>query len=78
MNCVLEIKFYVNPKGSNIKSTGFTISGESSTVYLQIHPILFRETDVKWSYWLCILSRPTSISANGVLIKIDSGCTKIC
>ena len=27
-------RFYINPEGFNIKSTGFTVSGESSVVYL--------------------------------------------
>ena len=27
-------RFYINPEGFNIKSTGFTVSGESSLVYL--------------------------------------------
>ena len=31
-------KFHVNPAGGNIKSTGFTISGESSTVYFTDTP----------------------------------------
>ena len=31
-------KFHVNPTGGNIKSTGFTISGESSTVYFTDTP----------------------------------------
>ena len=31
-------KFHINPQGGNIKSTGFYISGESSTVYLSDNP----------------------------------------
>ena len=31
-------KFHINPEGGNIKSTGFYISGENSTVYLSDNP----------------------------------------
>ena len=32
-------RFHVNPNGLNIKSTGFRIAGESSTVYFTDNPI---------------------------------------
>jgi len=35
-------KFHVNPNGLNIKSTGFKIAGESSTVYLTDSPTIGR------------------------------------
>jgi len=72
-------KFHVNPTGANIKSTGFTISGESSTVYFTDTPnIVQGDTDVRNRLTAAgvFTSRPTSISAKtGVLsiIKIDSG-----
>ena len=72
-------KFHVNPAGANIKSTGFTISGESSTVYLTDTPNLVQEnTNItnRLAAASVFTSRPTGISAKtGVLsiIKIDSG-----
>jgi hypothetical protein len=71
-------QFHVNPTGLNIKSTGFKISGESSTVYLTDTPTISSNgntiTNVTSAGDL-FLSRPTGISAKtGVIsvVKIDS------
>jgi len=55
-------RFHINPTGRNIKSTGFTISGESSTVYLTDTPSITVE------------SGNNITSSTGVIsvIKIDS------
>jgi len=72
-------KFHVNPAGANIKSTGFTISGESSIVYFTDTPnIVQGNTDVtnRFTAANVFTSRPTGVSAKtGVLsiIKIDAG-----
>jgi len=71
-------QFHVNPTGLNIKSTGFNISGESSTVYLTDTPTISSNgntiTNVT-SAGDVFLNRPTSVSAKtGVIsvVKIDS------
>ena len=71
-------QFHVNPTGLNIKSTGFNISGESSTVYLTDTPTISSNgntiTNVTSAGDL-FLNRPTSVSAKtGVIsvVKIDS------
>jgi hypothetical protein len=71
-------QFHVNPTGLNIKSTGFKISGESSTVYLTDTPTISSNgntiTNVTSAGDL-FLTRPTGISAKtGVIsvVKIDS------
>jgi hypothetical protein len=71
-------QFHVNPTGLNIKSTGFKISGESSTVYLTDTPTISSNgntiTNVTSAGDL-FLNRPTSVSAKtGVIsvVKIDS------
>ena len=75
-------QFHVNPTGLNIKSTGFKISGESSTVYLTDTPTISSNgntiTNVTSAGDL-FLTRPTSISAKtGVIsvVKIDSNGTR--
>ena len=52
-------KFHVNPAGGNIKSTGFTISGEPSTVYFTDTPTVVQGETTKTG----VLS----------IIKIDAG-----
>ena len=71
-------QFHVNPTGLNIKSTGFKISGESSTVYLTDTPTISSNgntiTNVTSAGGL-FLNRPTNVSAKtGVIsvVKIDS------
>ena len=71
-------QFHVNPTGLNIKSTGFKISGESSTVYLTDTPTISSNgntiTNVT-SAGNLFLNRPTSVSAKtGIIsvVKIDS------
>jgi hypothetical protein len=71
-------QFHVNPTGLNIKSTGFKISGESSTVYLTDTPTISSNgntiTNITSAGDL-FLNRPTSVSAKtGVIsvVKIDS------
>jgi hypothetical protein len=71
-------QFHVNPTGLNIKSTGFKILGESSTVYLTDTPTISSNgntiTNVTSAGDL-FLNRPTSVSAKtGVIsiVKIDS------
>jgi len=71
-------KFHVNPQGRNIKSTGFKIAGESSTVFLTDTPtITSGGTNVTSSTSAeeVFLNRPTTIGATtGVLsiVKIGS------
>ena len=71
-------KFHVNPQGRNIKSTGFKIAGESSTVFLTDTPTISSGgTNITSSTSASdlFLNRPTTIGATtGVLsiIKIDS------
>ena len=71
-------QFHVNPAGLNIKSTGFKISGESSTVYLTDTPTISSNgntiTDVT-SAGNVFLNRPVGVSAKtGIIsvVKIDS------
>ena len=71
-------QFHVNPTGLNIKSTGFKISGESSTVYLTDTPTISSNgntiTDVT-SAGNVFLNRPVGVSAKtGIIsiVKIDS------
>jgi len=71
-------QFHVNPTGLNIKSTGFKISGESSTVYLTDTPTISSNgntiTNVTSAGDL-FLNRPTNVSTKtGVIsvVKIDS------
>jgi len=72
-------KFHVNPAGANIKSTGFTISGESSTVYFTDTPNIIQGNAGVTSRLAAadvFESRPIGITAKtGVLsiIKIDAG-----
>ena len=76
-------QFHVNPTGLNIKSTGFKISGESSTVYLTDTPTISSNgntiTNVTSAGDL-FLNRPTNVSAKtGVIsvVKIDSNGNRI-
>ena len=71
-------QFHVNPTGLNIKSTGFKISGESSTVYLTDTPTISSNgntiTNVT-SAGNVFLNRPVGVSAKtGIIsvVKIDS------
>jgi hypothetical protein len=71
-------RFHVNPTGLNIKSTGFKISGESSTVYLTDTPTIASGgrdiTNVSDSGNL-FLTRPTNLNVKtGVIsvVKMDS------
>ena len=75
-------QFHVNPTGLNIKSTGFKISGESSTVYLTDTPTISSNgntiTNVTSAGDL-FLNRPTNVSTKtGVIsvVKIDSNGNK--
>jgi len=76
-------KFHVNPSGLNIKSTGFKISGESSTVYLTDTPTITTGNSAITSATAAsqvFLTRPRQISAKtGVLsiVKIDSSGNSI-
>jgi len=72
-------RFHINPTGRNIKSTGFTISGESSTVYLTDTPSITVESGNNITSSTeavnLFLTRPSRVSAKtGVIsvIKIDS------
>ena len=71
-------QFHVNPTGLNIKSTGFKISGESSTVYLTDTPTISSNgntiTNVT-SAGNLFLNRPVGVSTKtGIIsvVKIDS------
>lgn len=71
-------QFHVNPTGLNIKSTGFKISGESSTVYLTDTPTISSNgntiTNVT-SAGNVFLNRPVGVSVKtGIIsvVKIDS------
>ena len=76
-------KFHVNPSGLNIKSTGFKISGESSTVYLTDTPTITTGNSAITSATAAsqvFLTRPRQISAKtGVLsiVKIDANGNSI-
>jgi hypothetical protein len=71
-------KFHINPQGYNIKSTGFNISGEISTVYITDTPtIIASENEISNSTDAgnLFLNRPRSITAKtGILslFKLDS------
>jgi len=70
-------QFHIKPQGLNIKSSGFKISGESSTVYLRDTPdVNLGQTNITSASQAgnVFLNRPASISAKtGVLslFKID-------
>ena len=71
-------KFHVNPQGRNIKSTGFKISGESSTVYLtDIPTISSGGTNITSSTSAgdLFINRPATIGATTGVLSIvkDSG-----
>jgi hypothetical protein len=76
-------RFHVDPKGRNIKSTAFKISGESSDVYLADTPnIIAGENTVTNTAEASnvFLSRPTEItSTTGVIsiFKIDSSGKRV-
>jgi len=71
-------QFHVNPAGLNIKSTGFKISGESSTVYLTDTPTISSNGNTitnATSAGNVFLNRPVGVSAKtGIIsvVKIDS------
>lgn len=70
-------KFHVNPQGRNIKSTGFKIAGESSTVFLTDTPtITSGGTNITSSISAgeVFLNRPATIGATtGVLSVVKIG-----
>jgi hypothetical protein len=72
-------QFHVNPEGINIKSTGFKISGEASTVYLSDTPVVSvggRSITTGSEASNVFLARPANLSAlTGIIsiIKLDSG-----
>ncbi len=76
-------KFHVNPNGLNIKSTGFRIAGESSTVYLTDAPIVGQgqdRIDSADQAAQIFLKRPQSLNIKkGILsiVKIDSNGTRV-
>ena len=76
-------KFHVNPQGRNIKSTGFTISGESSTVYLTDTPSITSSGSAITNSIAAgnlFLNRPASIgSTTGILsiVKVDGNGNNI-
>jgi len=76
-------KFHVNPQGRNIKSTGFTISGESSTVYLTDTPSITSSGSAITNSTAAgnlFLNRPASIgSTTGILsiVKVDGNGNNI-
>ena len=71
-------RFHVNPNGLNIKSTGFKISGESSTVYLTDTPTIAsggRDITNVSDAGNLFLTRPTNLNVKkGVIsvVKMDS------
>jgi len=76
-------KFHVNVNGYNIKSTGFTIAGESSTVYLTDAPEITaggNRVSNATAASQVFLSRPGIVSAEkGVLslVKLDSNGNRV-
>ena len=76
-------KFHVNPNGFNIKSTGFRIAGESSTVYLTDSPIIGRgvnTVDTAQQATQTFLSRPQSLDIEkGIvaLVKMDEAGNRV-
>jgi len=76
-------KFHVNVNGYNIKSTGFTIAGESSTVYITDAPEITaggnRVSNATTASQV-FLSRPGTVSAEkGILslVKLDSNGNRV-
>jgi len=71
-------RFHVNPNGLNIKSTGFKISGESSTVYLTDTPTIAsggRDITNISDAGNLFLTRPTNLNVKtGVIsvVKMDN------
>ena len=71
-------RFHVNPNGLNIKSTGFNIAGESSTVYLTDSPVIgtgVNRVDNVDQASQIFLRRPQTLNIEtGILsiVKIDS------
>ena len=71
-------RFHVNPTGLNIKSTGFKISGESSTVYLTDTPTIAsggRDITNVSDAGNLFLTRPTNLNVKtGVIsvVKMDN------
>jgi len=76
-------KFHVNVNGYNIKSTGFTIAGESSTVYLTDAPEITaggNRVSNATAASQVFLSRPGTVSAEkGILslVKLDSNGNRV-
>ena len=76
-------KFHVNVNGYNIKSTGFTIAGESSTVYLTDAPEITaggNRVSSSTAASQVFLSRPGIVSAEkGILslVKLDSNGNRV-
>ena len=76
-------KFHVNVNGYNIKSTGFTIAGESSTVYLTDAPEITAGGNRVLNATAAsqvFLSRPENVSAEkGILslVKLDSNGNRV-
>ena len=76
-------KFHVNVNGYNIKSTGFTIAGESSTVYLTDAPEITaggNRVSSSTAASQVFLSRPENVSAEkGILslVKLDSNGNRV-
>ena len=76
-------RFHVNPNGLNIKSTGFKVSGESSTVYLTDAPIIGTGSDAVTNATAAsqvFLSRPQNLNIEkGVLslVKLDSNGNRV-
>ena len=76
-------KFHVNVNGYNIKSTGFTIAGESSTVYLTDAPEITaggNRVSNATAASQVFLSRPGIVSAEkGILslVKLDSNGNRV-
>jgi len=76
-------KFHVNVNGYNIKSTGFTIAGESSTVYITDAPEITaggNRVSNATAASQVFLSRPGTVSAEkGILslVKLDSNGNRV-
>ena len=76
-------KFHVNPNGLNIKSTGFKIAGESSTVYLTDAPTVGTGANTVSNATAAaqvFLSRPQSLDIKtGILslVKLDSAGNRV-
>jgi len=66
-------KFHVNPQGYNIKSTGFKIAGESSTVYLTDTPSIVsggRAITSASAAGQVFVNRPSSLTATQGVLSI--------